>query len=338
MEYRRLGQTGLEISTIGLGTNNFGGRMDYDATKKVLNQTMEEGINFIDCANTYGGGKSEEFIGKALGKNRQEMIIATKAGAGLGPPGPPITGPNQRGATRHHIIQQAELSLKRLDTDYIDLFYMHRWDADTPIEETMRALDDLVHSGKVRYLGCSNYTAWQMVEAIWAARANNLYNYCCIQNEYSLVSRDVEREVAPVSERYGVSVIPVLPAGQRLPDGQVRAGRGAARGHAVCELAEHGQPLSDGGKLEPAWQAAEFFGGARALRRGAGLRVAAGQPGGAERDRGGDEAGAGDGQREGGRVAALGGGDGRDTGNALGRTRLGWTHEQWLRERLSPTR
>ena len=106
MEYRRLGRTGLEISTIGLGTNNFGGRMDYDATKKVLNQTMEEGINFIDCANTYGGGKSEEFIGKALGKeHRHDMIIATKVGAGLGPPGTPITGPNQRGATRHLIME-----------------------------------------------------------------------------------------------------------------------------------------------------------------------------------------------------------------------------------------
>lgn len=224
MEYRRLGQTGLEISTIGLGTNNFGGRMDYDATKKVLHQTMEEGINFLDCANTYGGGKSEEYIGKVLGKNRHNMIIATKAGAGLGPPGTPITGPNQRGATRHHIMQQVELSLKRLDTDYIDLFYMHRWDADTPIEETMRALDDLVHSGKVRYLGCSNYTAWQLVEAIWAARANNLYNYCCIQNEYSLLVRDVEREIAPVSERYAVSVIPFFPLASGFLTGKYAQG------------------------------------------------------------------------------------------------------------------
>ena len=230
MEYRRLGQTGLEISTIGLGTNNFGGRMDYDATKKVLHQTMEEGINFLDCANTYGGGKSEEFIGKALGKNRHDMIIATKAGAGLGPPGTPVTGPNQRGATRHHIMQQVELSLRRLDTDYIDLFYMHRWDPDTPIEETMRALDDLVHSGKVRYLGCSNYTAWQLVEAIWAARASNLYNYCCIQNEYSLVARDVEREVAPVSERYGVSIIPFFPLASGFLTGKYAQGEEAPEG------------------------------------------------------------------------------------------------------------
>ena len=120
MEYRRLGQTGLEVSTIGLGTNNFGGRIDFEATKKVLHQTMEEGINFLDCANTYGAGKSEEFIGQVLGKeHRHEMIIATKVGNG--PMGGPPPGPNQKGGTRHHILEQVDLSLKRLDTDYIEM-------------------------------------------------------------------------------------------------------------------------------------------------------------------------------------------------------------------------
>ena len=223
MEYRRLGQTGLEVSTIGLGTNNFGGRIDFEATKKVLHQTMEEGINFLDCANTYGAGKSEEFIGQVLGKeHRQEMIIATKVGNG--PMGGPPPGPNQKGGTRHHIMTQVDLSLKRLDTDYIDLYYMHRWDPDTPIEETMRALDDLVHSGKVRYLGCSNYTAWQMVEAIWTAKAQNLYNYCCVQPEYSLVVRDVERELVPATKRYGMSLIPFFPLASGFLTGKYSQG------------------------------------------------------------------------------------------------------------------
>ena len=223
MEYRRLGQTGLEVSTIGLGTNNFGGRIDFEATKKVLHRTMEEGINFLDCANTYGAGKSEEFIGQVLGKeHRQEMIIATKVGNG--PMGGPPPGPNQKGGTRHHIMTQVDLSLKRLDTDYIDLYYMHRWDPDTPIEETMRALDDLVHSGKVRYLGCSNYTAWQMVEAIWTAKAQNLYNYCCVQPEYSLVVRDVERELVPATKRYGMSLIPFFPLASGFLTGKYSQG------------------------------------------------------------------------------------------------------------------
>ena len=223
MEYRRLGQTGLEVSTIGLGTNNFGGRIDFEATKKVLHQTMEEGINFLDCANTYGAGKSEEFIGQVLGKeHRQEMIIATKVGNG--PMGGPPPGPNQKGGTRHHIMTQVDLSLKRLDTDYIDLYYMHRWDPDTPIEETMRALDDLVHSGKVRYLGCSNYTAWQMVESIWTAKAQNLYNYCCVQPEYSLVVRDVERELVPATKQYGMSLIPFFPLASGFLTGKYSQG------------------------------------------------------------------------------------------------------------------
>ena len=223
MEYRRLGQTGLEVSTIGLGTNNFGGRIDFEATKKVLHQTMEEGINFLDCANTYGAGKSEEFIGQVLGKeHRHEMIIATKVGNG--PMGGPPPGPNQKGGTRHHILEQVDLSLKRLDTDYIDLYYMHRWDPDTAIEETMRALDDLVHSGKVRYLGCSNYTAWQMVEAIWTAKAQNLYNYCCVQPEYSLVVRDVEKELVPATKRYGMSLIPFFPLASGFLTGKYSQG------------------------------------------------------------------------------------------------------------------
>ena len=223
MEYRRLGQTGLEVSTIGLGTNNFGGRIDFEATKKVLHQTMEEGINFLDCANTYGAGKSEEFIGQVLGKeHRHEMIIATKVGNG--PMGGPPPGPNQKGGTRHHILEQVDLSLKRLDTDYIDLYYMHRWDPDTAIEETMRALDDLVHSGKVRYLGCSNYTSWQMVEAIWTAKAQNLYNYCCVQPEYSLVVRDVEKELVPAAKRYGMSLIPFFPLASGFLTGKYSQG------------------------------------------------------------------------------------------------------------------
>lgn len=215
MEYRRLGNTGLEISTIGLGTNNFGGRSDFEESKSVLNQCLESGVNFLDTANAYQQGKSEEIIGEVISKagHRKDMIFATKVGLpmGGGPPGTPQTKPNISGASRLHIMEQVEQSLRRLQTDYIDLYYMHRWDPNTPIEETVRALDDLVHQGKVRYIGASNYTAWQLAEAIYTSRTQNLYEFSCLQVEYSMLVRDVEKEAVPFSERYNVGVIPYFP-------------------------------------------------------------------------------------------------------------------------------
>ncbi len=149
MQYRKLGNSGLEVSVVGLGTNNFGGRIDYEQTVKVLNQTLDEGINFIDTANSYGKGLSEEFIGKALKKKRHDAIIATKVASQVG------EGPNQRGASRKHIMDQIDKSLMRLQTDYIDLYQIHFPDPKTPIDETFNALDDLVPAGKVRHICAS---------------------------------------------------------------------------------------------------------------------------------------------------------------------------------------
>ena len=155
---------------------------------------VDQGINFFDTANTYGRGLSEERIGKALVGIRKEVIIATKVGMAMG------DGPNDKGASRHHIMQQAEDSLRLLQTDYIDLYQIHRPDPNTPIEETMRALDDLVKQGKVRYIGCSNYSAWQMCDAIWTAKALNLAQFVTAQPEYNMLNRSIEAELIPFCE------------------------------------------------------------------------------------------------------------------------------------------
>ncbi len=234
MEYRRLGNTGLEISVIGLGTNNFGGRSDFDESKAVLNQCLESGVNFLDTANAYSAGKSEEIIGEVISKggHRQDMIIATKVGLNVsgGPPGTPPSKPNMGGGSRLHIMNEVEKSLRRLQTDYIDVYYMHRWDANTPMEETLRALDDLVHQGKVRYIGASNYTAWQLAEAIHTSRNQGLYEFSCLQVEYSMLVRDVEAEAVPFSEKYNVGVIPYFPLAAGFLTGKYSQGTDPAEG------------------------------------------------------------------------------------------------------------
>ena len=218
MEYRRLGNTGLEISTIGLGTNNFGRRSDFQESKAVLNQCLESGVNFLDTANAYQQGKSEEFIGEVISKggHRKDMIIASKVGlpVGGGPPGAVQAAPskpNNGGGSRLHIMEEVEKSLRRLQTDYIDLYYMHSPTRGTPIDETLRALDDLVHQGKVRYIGASNYAAWQLCEAIYTSKMLNLHAFACIESEYSLLAREPEREIIPFASSYKVGLIPYFP-------------------------------------------------------------------------------------------------------------------------------
>src|SRR5688572_23067148 len=182
MEYRHLGNSGLEVSVVGLGTNNFGGRMDYEATEAVVNKCLELGINLFDTSDSYGRGVSEEFLGRALKGRRQEAVVATKFAS-------PIMGegPMTRGASRHYIMRAVEDSLRRLGTDYIDLYQVHRPDPGTPIEETMRALDDLVKAGKVRYIGHSNFTGWMTAEAHYLARYEHLTPFVSAQNEWSLL-------------------------------------------------------------------------------------------------------------------------------------------------------
>ena len=218
----------MDVPVLCLGTMTFGTPVGEREGIEIVRRALELGIRFIDTANMYEGytryigsvgGAAEEILGRALkGSRRDDAVVATKVGMKIGP------GAEDEGLSRDHIQRECDRSLQRLATDRIDLYYMHRWDPDTPIEETMRALDDLVHSGKVRYLGCSNYTAWQMVEAIWTAKDQNLYNYCCVQPEYSLVVRDVEKELVPATKRYGMSLIPFFPLASGFLTGKYTQG------------------------------------------------------------------------------------------------------------------
>ena len=190
MKYRKLGNSGLDVSTVGLGTNNFGGRMDLESTKEVIHKSIDLGINFFDTANTYGNQLSEEYIGKVITKElRREVIIATKVGMDMG------GVPNNIGASRKHILQQVEDSLRRLNTDYIDLYQMHRPDPNTPILETLTTLNDLVRQGKVRYIGCSNYASWQIAEAMETSKRESIEPFICNQPEYSMLNRVLKKRL-----------------------------------------------------------------------------------------------------------------------------------------------
>ena len=225
MEYRTLGRSGLHVSVVGLGCNNFGMKIDKDATAAVVNKAIDSGITFFDTANLYGGaGKSEEFLGAALGTRRHDVIVATKFAGPMG------GGPLNRGASRRHIFQQVEASLRRLDTDYIDLYQVHFPDPTTPIGETLRALDDLVRAGKIRYIGCSNFAGWQVAEAQWTARANHLSPLVSAQNEYNLLDRRIERELVPACTAYGLGVLPYFPLASGFLTGKYRHGEPAPQG------------------------------------------------------------------------------------------------------------
>ncbi len=205
MHYRRLGNSGLEVSAVGLGTNNFGRRLDYASSEIVIKASLEHGINFIDTANIYSAGESESHIGQAVKGNRDAVIIGTKGGGQMS------TGPNSSGNSRKHIIQEVEASLARLQTDYIDLYQIHFPDSKTPIEETLRALDDLIRAGKIRYIGSSNFAVWQEAEAAWTSRHLGLNSFVSSQPEYSLLNREVERELIPFATAYDIGIIPYFP-------------------------------------------------------------------------------------------------------------------------------
>ena len=218
MEYRQLGHSGLEVSLIGLGTNNFGRRCDQAQSAAVLDQALESGINFIDTANIYSAGESETHIGHWLQGKRDQVLIATKFGMDMG------DGPMQQGGSRQHIMASVEASLDRLQTDCIDLYQIHRVDRRVPIEETLHALDDLVRQGKVRYIGASNFDAWHLCEAEWVARTRHLNRFVSVQNYYNLLKREIEREVTPFCEAYGVGIIPYFPLESGFLTGKYRRG------------------------------------------------------------------------------------------------------------------
>ncbi len=206
MEYRNLGRSGLKVSVVGLGCNNFGRRCDVDRTREVVHKALDLGINLLDTADVYGpGGLSEEYLGKAIEGRRHDVVLATKFAGKMG------EGPMSSGASRNHVMAAAEASLRRLNTDYIDLYQVHFPDAQTPIDETLRALDDLVRAGKVRYIGNSNFAGWQVAEAHWTAKTNHLTPFVSAQNQYNLLERNVERELVPACNVYGLSVLPYFP-------------------------------------------------------------------------------------------------------------------------------
>ena len=209
MQYKQMGRTGLKISAMSIGTMFFGTQVNEEEAIKTLDLAFEKGINMFDTADAYALGKSEEIVGKAIKNKRQAVVLATKIGHRGG------RGPNDSGLSREHIIQGVEASLKRLGTDYIDVYYAHTPDYATPIEETLRAFDQLVQQGKVRYVACSNIRAWQLTKSLWVSDKNNLARYDCIQSVYNLLTRDIEYELLPccAAEGVGVTVFNPLAAG-----------------------------------------------------------------------------------------------------------------------------
>ena len=229
MEYRYLGKSGLKVSAIGLGTNNFGRRLDADASALVIDHALDMGVNMIDTSNSYGDGYSEEYIGRALNGKRDSAIIATKVSSTVG------EGPNDGGNSRQHIMAEVENSLRRLQTDYIDLYQIHWHDPNVPIEETLRALDDLVRQGKVRYLGCSNFTSWQVCEAAWTSRTLGISEFASVQPRYSMMDRAIETELIPFCENYGLGILPYYPLANGFLTGKYRRGEVAPEGTRLAE-------------------------------------------------------------------------------------------------------
>jgi aryl-alcohol dehydrogenase-like predicted oxidoreductase len=251
MEYRNLGRSGLQVSVVGLGCNNFGRRCDKEQTAAIVSKALEVGVTLFDTADIYGPrGLSEEYLGAALQGRRHEAIVATKF---VGPMG---EGPLWGGASRRYIFQAVEASLRRLGSDYIDLYQVHFPDARTPIEETMRALDDVVRQGKARYIGCSNFAGWQVVEAQWVARSQHLSPFVSAQNQYNLLDRRIERELVPACTAYGLGVLPYFPLANGFLTGKYRPGQPPPEGTRLAAAgARADQVLNEGnfatlGKLE----------------------------------------------------------------------------------------
>jgi aryl-alcohol dehydrogenase-like predicted oxidoreductase len=230
MAHRRLGDSGLVVSVVGLGCNNFGRRIDIDATRAVVDAAVDEGVTLFDTSDSYG--ESETFLGEALRGRRDDVVLATKFGSDLG--GRLGADWGARGS-RRYIRRAVESSLTRLQTDWIDLYQLHFPDPATPIEETLAALDELVHEGKVRYIGSSNYAAWQVTEADWIARTSGGARFVSAQNHYSLLERDVERELVPACLAHGVGLLPYFPLANGLLTGKYRRGEQAPAGSRLAD-------------------------------------------------------------------------------------------------------
>ena len=242
MEYRLLGRSGLKVSVLSLGTMTFGGQgkfaktgqTDVEAAQRQIGLCLDAGINLFDTADVYSGGESEVILGKALGDKRHDVLVASKARFPMG------EGPNDRGSSRHHILRACEASLKRLNTDYLDLYQLHQWDGQTPLEETLRALDDLVSSGKVRYVGVSNFSAWHVMKTLGVAQASHYIRPVSQQIHYTLQAREAEYELLPAAQDQGLGTLVWSPLAGGLLSGKYRRNQAAPEG--TRHLADWGEP------------------------------------------------------------------------------------------------
>ena len=257
MQIRNLGRSGLRVSVVGLGCNNFGGRIDLEASRKVVHKALDLGITLFDTADTYGNfGGSETCLGEILGTKRKDIVLASKFGMAMNAEG------TIKGASRRYIMSEVEASLKRLKTDWLDLYQLHAPDPLTPIEETLRALDDLVRQGKVRYIGCSNLPAWQVVEAQWTSKQLRLESFVSAQDEYSLVVRHIDRELVPALQAYDMGLLPFFPLASGLLTGKYKRNAPMPAGTRLTNT----QRLADRFLTELNWQIAEKLGDFAATR------------------------------------------------------------------------
>jgi len=224
MDYRRMGRSGLKVSEICLGTMTFGHGADEAEAGRILDVCLDAGVNFIDTANSYNGGVTESILGNILRERRRRVVLASKVFNPMG------DGPNDSGASRAHIMQAVEDSLRRLGTDYLDIYYLHHVDHDTPLEESLRALDDLVRQGKIRYAAVSNYEAWRLMDALWTSDSKGLARFEGYQPQYSLVVRDIEQEIVPVCEAKGLGVVVWSPLAGGYLTGKYQPGQDRATG------------------------------------------------------------------------------------------------------------
>jgi aryl-alcohol dehydrogenase-like predicted oxidoreductase len=247
MRYRRLGRSGVRVSELCLGSMTFGREIDEDASHRMIHRFLELGGNFIDTADVYSSGVSEEITGAAIGAKRDDVVLATKVRFPMG------EGPNDVGASRKHIMQACEASLRRLGTDYIDLYQIHCWDAGTPLEETLSALTDLVRQGKVRYIGASNFTGWQIAQATWTADVHHLERFVSLQPQYSMVERHIDYDVVPACEQSGLAIIPWGPLGQGWLTGKYKQGEPPPEGARISTAEEDYEEAWDKRATERNW-------------------------------------------------------------------------------------
>ena len=254
MEYRRLGDTGLMVSELCLGCMTFGREASEEDSKRLVDRFLDAGGNFIDTADVYSKGVSEEITGRAIKGVRDDVVLATKVYFPMG------EGPNDTGLSRKHVTQGCEDSLRRLGTDYIDLYQVHCWDSATPLKETLSALTDLVRSGKVRYIGVSNFTGWQLVKSVCLSEAHGLERFVCLQPQYSLVERNIEREILPICLEEGLGVIPWSPLGGGFLSGKYRREEEPPEGSRISEAVASMEEHWDRRATERNWAALDVVG------------------------------------------------------------------------------